>query len=122
MAACIAGGIEMKIKLAIVCIVLGFGSAYAQTSKASSKSDADIKQAIIAESIASYSGSCPCPYNQDRGGRSCGKRSAYSRPGGASPVCYEQDVTTKMVRDYRVSHGEKQAPVAQTKARKSEKK
>ncbi|BDA75944.1 hypothetical protein CAL7716_101100 (plasmid) [Calothrix sp. PCC 7716] len=36
----------------------------------------------------SISGSCECPYDTDRRGRSCGGRSAYSRPGGASPVCY----------------------------------
>ncbi|MEO0409166.1 MAG: hypothetical protein AAF289_17625 [Cyanobacteria bacterium P01_A01_bin.135] len=34
------------------------------------------------------SGSCDCPYDTDSAGRRCGKRSAYSRPGGASPVCY----------------------------------
>ena len=37
------------------------------------------------------SGSCDCPYDTDRRGRSCGKRSAYSRPGGRSPICYVRD-------------------------------
>lgn len=36
-------------------------------------------------------GSCDCPYDFDRRGRSCGKRSAYSRPGGRSPICYVRD-------------------------------
>lgn len=40
---------------------------------------------------AAVSGSCDCPYDTDRRGRSCGKRSAYSRPGGRSPVCYVRD-------------------------------
>lgn len=40
---------------------------------------------------ASVSGSCDCPYDTDKRGRSCGKRSAYSRPGGRSPVCYVRD-------------------------------
>ena len=66
----------MKLRIAVACLILGVGSAYGQTSKSSCKSDAEIKQAIIAESIASYSGSCPCPYNRDRAGRSCGRRSA----------------------------------------------
>ncbi len=66
-----------------------------------SKTDVEIKQEIIKRSIAHYAGSCPCPYNTDRAGRSCGRRSAYSRPGGASPICYPQDVTTKMVDDDR---------------------
>jgi hypothetical protein len=37
------------------------------------------------------SGSCDCPYDTDKRGRSCGARSAYSRPGGSSPICYERD-------------------------------
>ena len=65
------------------------------------KSDAQITQEIIKGSIATYAGNCPCPYHTDRAGRSCGRRSAYSRPGGASPVCYASDVTRKMIDDYR---------------------
>jgi hypothetical protein len=77
--------------------------AQSQTQKVA-KTDAEIKQAIIAESIADYRanrGNCPCPYNTDRAGHKCGARSAYSRPGGASPTCYEKDVTQKMVDEYR---------------------
>ncbi|PYV71989.1 MAG: hypothetical protein DMG97_14605 [Acidobacteria bacterium] len=70
------------------------------------KTDAQIKQEIIRESIASYRGSCPCPYNTDRAGRRCGVRSTYSRPGGRSPLCFEQDVTPKMVGDYRKKTGQ----------------
>jgi hypothetical protein len=33
-------------------------------------------------------GSCECPYDRDRRGRSCGARSAYSRAGGGEVVCY----------------------------------
>ena len=33
-------------------------------------------------------GSCDCPYDYTSSGSRCGGRSAYSRPGGASPVCY----------------------------------
>ena len=65
------------------------------------KTDAQTKQEIIKASIASYRGSCPCPYSTDRAGRKCGARSAYSKPGGTSPSCYESDVTQKMVDDYR---------------------
>ena len=100
----------MKRLLLGIFVVLG-GIASAQTTKPA-KSDAQIKQEIIAQSIASYSGSCPCPYNRDRVGRSCGKRSAYSRPGGAAPLCFEGDVSQKTVDSYRVAKGEKRAPVA----------
>lgn len=57
-----------------------------------------IRDALIQRSIAHYPGNCPCPYNRDRAGRKCGKRSAYSRPGGHSPLCYRSDVTEAMVR------------------------
>jgi len=71
----------------------------------SPKTDAEIKREIIRQSLASYSGNCPCPYNTDRAGRSCGRRSAYSRPGGASPICYEHDVNQKMLDAYRQARG-----------------
>lgn len=87
----------------LLCAVLLMGFAGGQTKKAE-KTDAQIRQAIIAESIASYRGSCPCPYNTDRGGRRCGARSAYSRPGGASPLCYDRDVTQDMIDAYRRTH------------------
>ena len=45
--------------------------------------DAPVREAV--------SGSCECPYDEDSRGRSCGGRSAYSRPGGADPICYESD-------------------------------
>ena len=67
-------------------------------------SDAEIRKILIRQSIARYSGSCPCPYNRDRAGRRCGGRSAYSRPGGASPLCYDGDVTDKMIATYRSTH------------------
>ena len=63
--------------------------------------DAQIRDRLIQQSRANYSGSCPCPYNVDRGGRACGGRSAYSRPGGASPLCYPSDVSDAEVRAYR---------------------
>ena len=65
------------------------------------KSDAQIRQAIIRQSIADYPGNCPCPYNTDRAGRRCGRRSAYSRPGGYAPKCYPSDVTAAEVSAWR---------------------
>ncbi len=64
-------------------------------------SDAAIRQKIIKASIAAYPGNCPCPYNSDSAGRSCGRRSAYTRPGGHAPVCYPSDVSGSEVRAYR---------------------
>jgi hypothetical protein len=64
-------------------------------------SDADIRQMMIQESIKNYHGNCPCPYNHASNGSICGKRSAYSRPGGASPLCYPDDISKSMVDEYR---------------------
>jgi len=55
---------------------------------------------IIEESMRSYSGSCPCPDNRDRAGRRCGGRSAWSRAGGARPICYTSEVTEAMIERY----------------------
>jgi hypothetical protein len=67
--------------------------------------DDQVKQQIIAESIASYPGNCPCPYNRAANGSKCGKRSAWSRAGGYSPICYPEEVTTEMVSAWRINHG-----------------
>lgn len=60
-------------------------------------SRSEIVRQIMQDSLRSYSGSCPCPYNSDLAGRRCGARSAYSRPGGARPLCYESDVSEAMI-------------------------
>jgi hypothetical protein len=67
-------------------------------------SDAQIKAILIEDSIAGYSGNCPCPYSTARNGSRCGRRSAYSREGGAAPLCYSKDVSAEMVKDYRQEH------------------
>ncbi|CCJ87803.1 hypothetical protein BN133_4180 [Cronobacter dublinensis 582] len=36
-----------------------------------------------------------------RNGRACGGRSAWSREGGYSPVCYKREVTAQMIREWR---------------------
>ena len=61
----------------------------------------EVRQFMIGQSLSSYSGSCPCPYNVDRAGRCCGGRSAYSRPGGASHLCYEPDISDDAVNRTR---------------------
>jgi hypothetical protein len=70
-------------------------------------SDAQIKQILIDESIAAYSGNCPCPYSTMSNGRKCGRRSAYSRPGGEAPLCYPKDVTAEMVQAWREANDER---------------
>lgn len=89
---------SLRLAIGALALALAGGPAHARDT------DAQIKQRIIAESIASYPGTCPCPYNTDRAGRSCGRRSAYSRPGGYSPKCYASDVTAAEVAAYRARH------------------
>jgi hypothetical protein len=44
---------------------------------------------------------CACPEDRTRAGRRCGGNSAYSRPGGAAPLCYPTDISEAMIEDYR---------------------
>jgi hypothetical protein len=65
---------------------------------------AAIAAIIVQASRAQYHAGgrpCACPDDTMRNGRACGGRSAYSRPGGASPLCYPSDVTTAMIESYR---------------------
>lgn len=66
--------------------------------------DSEIKKRMIRESISEYPKSCPCPYNTARNGSRCGGRSAYSRRGGYSPLCFESDITQEMLADWKRLH------------------
>lgn len=74
-------------------------------AKPAAKTDAQVRQQMIRESIANYPGNCPCPYNTTRNGSSCGGRSAYSRPGGYAPLCYASDISKAEVEAYRRANG-----------------
>lgn len=78
---------------------------------ASADSDAVVRKRIIKESIASYPGNCPCPYNTARNGSSCGRRSAWSRQGGYATLCYDDDVTKPMIEEWRQAHAASRDPV-----------
>lgn len=66
--------------------------------------DSEIKKRMIRESISEYPKSCPCPYNTARNGSRCGGRSAYSKQGGYSPLCFESDITQEMLVDWKRLH------------------
>ena len=70
---------------------------------------------LINESIAKYPGQCPCPYSIMTNGKKCGKRSAYSKPGGYEPLCYESDLigkkdkrlnTSRLINNIRIIDGD----------------
>lgn len=83
-------------------IIMGLSFlAFEVEAKPSSENVDVIKQKIIQKSIENYSGNCPCPYNTARNGSRCGKRSAYHRAGGYAPICYAEDVTAQMIKNYK---------------------
>lgn len=84
-----------------ILVLLGMCMAFGAEAKQSSPSIEAIKQKIIKESIENYPGNCPCPYNTARNGSRCGKRSAYNRAGGYAPLCYPEDVSDRMVKEYK---------------------
>lgn len=89
------------MKRMIVVVILAMAWS---THAAFAQSDSEIRQRIVEESIANYRatrGNCPCPYNRAANGSRCGGRSAYSRPGGASPRCHPSDVSQAEVDAYR---------------------
>jgi hypothetical protein len=82
-----------------------FFLALAAPALAEAPTDSAIRQILIEESIARYSGNCPCPENRASNGSRCGKRSAWHQVGGAAPLCYPSDVTDADVAAYRAKHG-----------------
>lgn len=58
-------------------------------------------RALLANTQIASSGGLGGPDDSMRNGRACGGRSAYSRPGGAAPLCYPSDVTAAMIGAYR---------------------
>lgn len=92
-----------KISLKLwIAFYLGYLAAY---SYADNKlTDEEVAAILIQESIRNYSGNCPCPYNVMKSGRRCGGYSAYSKPGGKSPLCYQEDVTAEMINAWRAEH------------------
>lgn len=77
-----------------------------QADQSETLKDAAIVALIIAASIAAYKvmgRPCACPSDVMRNGRLCGGRSAWSKAGGAKPLCFPSDVTPGMISAYRAS-------------------
>lgn len=93
----------MKISSLIVSLLFLLFSFFPDVIQAKQQkiTDNQIKQLIIEESIASYPGVCACPFNRARNGSSCGRRSAWSKAGGYSPICYKDEVTQEMIKEWR---------------------
>ncbi|EIY5125186.1 hypothetical protein AAHC35_11835 [Klebsiella quasipneumoniae subsp. similipneumoniae] len=93
----------MNIKFVVIsvfAVVCVFASDIS-IAKSNSLSDDQVRQRIIDDSVASYPGTCACPFNTARNGSSCGGRSAWSKASGYSPICYKKEVTKEMVKAWR---------------------
>lgn len=86
------------VPILVAALLISQPIAFGADSK---PSDDEIRQLLIRDSISRYSGPCACPYSRARNGSRCGRRSAYSRPGGAAPLCFPGDVSDQMVAQYR---------------------
>lgn len=98
-----APGLRTVVRRAVVACCLALTLLHPASAR-TALSDDQIRDRIIQQSEAEYHATghpCACPYDAARNGSSCGRRSAYSRPGGAAPLCYPRDVTAGMVMDWR---------------------
>lgn len=93
---------RMMATLALISLILFPGAQV--FADGHTRTDDQVREALIEKSIASYPGSCPCPYNAAKNGSRCGKRSAWSRAGGYALLCYPNEVTDAMVKRYREQH------------------
>jgi len=73
----------------------------ATTASACGKTEAEIKECMIAESVHAYQGSCPCPWSKASNGVVCGERSSWARHPRKGVLCYHDDITKGMVDEYR---------------------
>jgi hypothetical protein len=69
--------------------------------ESSAMSEAEIRNRMIHDSIMEFPDRCPCPYSLAADRKPCGRRSAYSKTNGASPICFEKDVTPDMIKRFR---------------------
>ena len=93
---------KLKTLLLTLSIFVFAKFSFSELSLANENKDQIIQQ-IISESIASYPGKCACPYQKTSNGSRCGKRSAYSKPGGYEPICFPSDVSEEMINSANTS-------------------
>lgn len=85
----------MSLRILLSSAMLLASASLAEARMCQGVSDIKIRETIVQESRMAYyrtGHACACPYDLSRNGQECGRRSAYSRPGGARPKCYISDV------------------------------
>jgi hypothetical protein len=96
------GESQMNIKLVTISVLAAafvFVSDMA-IAKSNQLTDDQVKQKIIDDSIASYPGTCACPFNTARNGSSCGA-AALGVKRRYSPICYKKEVSKEMIKEWR---------------------
>lgn len=92
-------------------IILGLFLPIGVAGYADEPTDAEIRDQLVQDSIARYTGSCACPYHdkwneklfrspnnfRDHPTRKCGSDSEYVRPGGTTVFCYGSDVPAELI-------------------------
>jgi hypothetical protein len=94
----------MLMRSAVLALVLTVIAAPATAQPA--LTDQEIATIIVKESRDAYYRTghpCACPEDLARNGSRCGRRSAYSRPGGAEPYCYVTDVPREKIETFRAA-------------------
>jgi hypothetical protein len=92
------------MKRALLFLVLT-APAFAQPA-AKQMTDPEIASIIVQASRDAYYRTgrpCACPEDLAKNGSRCGGRSAYSKPGGASPYCYPSDVPKVEIDRYKAN-------------------
>ncbi|MFF7710383.1 hypothetical protein [Pseudomonas sp. NPDC007930] len=89
------------MRRAMGCALLMLLCSAAAWAKPAQPADDEIAQRIIQQSMAEWRGNCACPYQLARNGSQCGRRSAYSKPGGYAPKCYREDVSDEDIARFR---------------------
>jgi len=98
------GLIALALIVALAVAIVWALTATHSHAQSAKLADSEITERIIQESRNAYYATghpCACPYDRARNGSSCGRRSAYSRPGGAEPKCYPKDVSKAEIDSYR---------------------
>lgn len=78
------------------CEVTYFKEQLNKIQQLSNKERTYFSNIIIDNDQFDYEGNCPCPYNSDARGNSCGGRSSYSKNGQIS-YCYDSDVSDSQI-------------------------
>jgi hypothetical protein len=96
----LAEGPVTTAAIGIGIFALGLSGGTAQTVL----TDEQIAAIIVKESRDAYYRTghpCACPEDLARNGSRCGRRSAYTRPGGAEPYRYVTDIPKGRIEAYR---------------------